>query len=313
MEKRKDVSGDGKRGLNSSFAAGVAALVFLIIGYQAALFIHKASVLKILERRDAPDTVFVIDKALAAAVLKPLPEEKREASVKNVRGKEAYVVKKEAAHSPEIAAVRKKAAPKSVENFRFNPNTVTVEDLVRLGFTERQAASIDNYRSKGGVFRRKSDFAESFVVADSVYERLAPYIDIPLTDLNLADSAAFDRLPGIGGYFASKMVEYRQRLGGSYSYKEQLMDIYRFDREKFDGLSDLVAVDAGNVRPYPLWTLPADSLKKHPYIGSYAARGIVLYRENNPKSAWTVEALTRAGVLKPEMADKLGRCVIAEP
>ena len=91
------------------------------------------------------------------------------------------------------------------------------------------------------------------------------------------------------------------------------MDIYRFDREKFDGLSDLVAVGAGNVRPYPLWTLPADSLKKHPYIGSYAARGIVLYRENNPKSAWTVEALARAGVLKPEMADKLGRCVIAEP
>jgi DNA uptake protein ComE-like DNA-binding protein len=49
-------------------------------------------------------------------------------------------------------------------------------------------------------------------------------------DLNLADSAAFDALPGIGGWFASKMIEHRKALGG-YSYKEQLMDIYRFDQE----------------------------------------------------------------------------------
>ena len=313
MEKRKGSGEDGRRGLNSSLAAGITALVFLIIGYQTALFIHRASVLKILERKDAPDTVFVIDKALAESILKPLSEERREASRKEVRGREVYAVKKEAEHSPAVKAVRSRAAPKSVENFRFDPNTVSVEDLVRLGFTERQALSIDNYRKKGGIFRRKTDFAESFVVADSVYARLEPYIDIPLLDLNIADSAAFDRLPGIGGYFAAKMVEYRERLGGSYSYKEQLMDIYRFDREKFDALADLVAVGDGNIKPYPLWTLPADSLKKHPYIGSYAARGIVIYRENNPESAWTVDALEKAGVLKPEMAAKLGRCVIAAP
>ena len=91
------------------------------------------------------------------------------------------------------------------------------------------------------------------------------------------------------------------------------MDIRRFDREKFDALSDLVVVSDDNVRPYPLWTLPADSLKQHPYIGSYAARGIVIYRENNPRSEWTVEGLSEAGVLKPEMAAKLSRCRILSP
>lgn len=305
--------GDGKRGLSSSFAAGMAALVFLVIGYQAALFIHKASVLKILERKDVPDTVFVIDKALAESVLRRLSPERREASMKGVRGREACVVKKEAKHSPEVAAVREKASVKSVENFRFDPNTVSVADLVRLGFTQRQALSIDNYRQKGGVFRRKSDFAESYVVADSVYARLEPFIDIPLLDLNTADSAAFDRLPGIGGYFASQMVKYRSRLGGSYSHKEQLMDIYRFDREKYDALSDLITVSEDNIIPYPLWSLPADSLKRHPYIGTYAARGIILFRENNPESSWSVEALASAGVLKPEAAARLSRCIIAAP
>ena len=91
------------------------------------------------------------------------------------------------------------------------------------------------------------------------------------------------------------------------------MDIYRFDREKYNALSDLIAVDTANIRPYRLWSLPADSLKLHPYIGSYAARGIVIYRENNPVSQWTVEGLEKAGVLKPEMARKLEDCVIAAP
>ena len=309
MRREKENSGEksGHKGYSASVTTGAVALVFLIIGFQTALFVHKAAVTAIVNKRDHPDTVYVVDSALARQVLTDM--EHSDTAVPEGR----TVVRKHSEHSPAAKSVYKAHADKKTETFRFDPNSVSRDDLERLGFSEKQARSIVNYRLKGGRFRRKSDFAKSYVVADSVYRRLEPYIDIPLVDLNLADSADFDALPGIGGYFASKMVEYRQRLGGSYSYKEQLMDIYRFDREKFDGLSDLVAVGAGNVRPYPLWTLPADSLKKHPYIGSYAARWIVLYRENNPKSAWTVEALARAGVLKPEMADKLGRCVIAEP
>ena len=312
MEQRRE-SADGKRSLKSSFAAGVAALVFLIIGYQTALFVHRAAVLGILERRDAPDTVYVIDRALAESILKSVGKERLETMRQTVKGKDVYAVRKDAVHVPQIEAVRKKSAPKSVESFRFNPNTVPVPDLVRLGFTERQALSIDNYRKKGGIFRRKEDFARSFVVADSVYRRLEPYIDIPLIDLNLGDSADFDMLPGIGGYFAAEMVKFRDRLGGSYSRKEQLMDIYRFDEEKFAALEDLVTVEPRHIRPYRLWTLPADSLRLHPYIGSYAARGIVIFRENNPESDWSVASLAKAGVLKAEMAEKLSGCVIAEP
>ena len=207
--------------------------------------------------------------------------------------------------------MRDNVPTRNVESFRFNPNTVTEEELCRLGFSPKQAASIAEYRNKGGRFRRKSDFARSFVVSDSIYRRLEPYVDIPLIDLNLADSAAFDSLPGIGGWFASKMVAYRKELGG-YSYKEQLMDIWKFDREKYDKLSDLITIDTAYIKPYPLWTHPADSLRKHPYIRNYeTARAIVLFRENNPPDSCTVPALARAGILSPDLADKLSRCVIA--
>jgi DNA uptake protein ComE-like DNA-binding protein len=181
---------------------------------------------------------------------------------------------------------------------------------VRLGFSEKQAQSILNYREKGGRFRRPADFAKSYVVADSVFERLQPYIDIPRLDINKADSAAFEALPGIGPYFASKMVSYRTSLGG-YSYPEQLLDIYYFDRDKYDGLKDLITCSAPD--PFPIWTLPEADLARHPYISKAEAHAVVLYREHQPREAWTVEGLGKAGIFSGEHLEKLSRCVLARP
>lgn len=205
-------------------------------------------------------------------------------------------------------AVEKRAP----ESFRFDPNTASVEELMRLGFSQKQAQSIDNYRQKGGRFHRKEDFASSYVVADSVYRRLENYIDIPKLDINTADSAAFDALPGIGAYFARKMVEHRTRLGG-YSYAEQLMDIHNFDQDRFDALKDLITLSRP-AKPFRLWQMPVDSLAMHPYVGSATtARSIVFYRSHNPKEEYTVEGLQKAGILTPANAAKLSACFIARP
>jgi DNA uptake protein ComE-like DNA-binding protein len=216
-------------------------------------------------------------------------------------------VRKSSAHSPDAVRIREKAARRSVETFHFDPNTVSREDLMRLGFTEKQAQSILNFRAKGGRFRRPSDFARSYVVADSVYDRLAPYIDIPRIDINKADSAAFETLPGIGPYFASKMVSYRTSLGG-FSRPDQLLEIYHFDREKYDGLKDLII--CSKPAPYPLWTLSERDLARHPYISRDEAHSIVLYRTHQPSEAWTLEGLHKAGVLSEEHYGKLSRCVL---
>ncbi len=220
------------------------------------------------------------------------------------------VIGRSGSHDDVARRAYDKSPARRVESFRFNPNTATLDDFQRLGFTERQAQSILNYREKGGRFRRKSDFAKSYVVADSVFERLEPFIDIPLLDINAADSAAFDALPGIGPYFAAKMVSHRAELGG-YSYPEQLMDIYRFDQEKFDALADLIAV--GPSDSLALWTLDETALARHPYIDKRAAHDIVLFRNNNSRPSLSVDALVAAGILSPANGSKLARCRISKP
>lgn len=295
------------------YLTGIIALVFMIIGYQTALFVHHAAVMKITANRDEPDTVYIYkypdsqpDRESA------LTSKSSSAGAGKATNRGAPEVKrKNAEHSERAEAVRANVPRKTVETFRFNPNTASEEDLCRLGFSPKQAASIVAYRNKGGKYRRKADFAASFVVSDSIYRRLESYIDIPLIDLNTADSAAFDSLPGIGGWFASKMVSYRKELGG-YSYKEQLMEIWKFDQEKYDALADLITLNPENLRQYPLWTLPADSLRKHPYIRNYeTARAIVLFRDNNPPENYTIQALEQAGIINHETASRLSRCAIS--
>lgn len=286
--------------LSASAKTGAIALVFLIIGFEAALFIHRAAVTALVAHRDAPDTVYVRE-------ISPLGRDDREGTSLG-RDDGSVIVER---HSPPRTAqtvrTRDNYSPRKVESFRFDPNTASLDDFMRLGFSDKQAQAIINYREKGGRFRRADDFAKSYVVADSVFERLRPYIDIPKLDINRADSAAFTSLPGIGPYFAGKIVQYRSRLCG-FSHKEQLMEIYHFDQEKYDGLSDLISCSAPAA--YHLWSLPEADLKQHPYIGN-SAHGIVLYRTHNAPEALTVDGLLEAGVISPDQATKLRRIRIA--
>jgi DNA uptake protein ComE-like DNA-binding protein len=298
------MEGKKKQTPTSSFVAGAIALLFLIIGYEVALFVHKAAVLRIAANRDRPDTVYIYERF----PVKPGMTEGADSTVMADPDRPSVVERHEAHHDPAVVAVREKLAPRKVESFRFNPNTVSVEDLQRLGFSQKQAQSIENYRNKGGRFRRPEDFAKSFVVADSVYRRLGKFIDIPQLDINQADSAALLALPGIGPYYAGKIVSYRERLGG-YSSPEQLLEIYHFDKAKLDGLRDLIK--CSTPVPFGLWTLPEADLARHPHISRAEAHGIVLYRQHNAPEACTVEGLRKAGVLSEEHAAALSLCLIA--
>ncbi|MBQ1754135.1 MAG: helix-hairpin-helix domain-containing protein, partial [Bacteroidales bacterium] len=190
--------------LSKSAASGLVALVFLILGFQLALF-----VVKVVERpAESP-----VEPEVAQSVADSVPQVKPAASPPAPKRSKYGGYER-----PASAAAPKRTRPReperSYESFAFDPNTVSVADLQRLGLSERQAQSIENYREKGGRFRSKADFQKMYVVSDTLFARLEPYIEIAKLELNGADSAALVSLRGIGPWYARKILDYRDRLGG---------------------------------------------------------------------------------------------------
>lgn len=207
-------------------------------------------------------------------------------------------------YSDSRTVIADRMARKKVETFEFDPNTVTLGDLCRLGFSERQAQVILNYRDKGGRFRTPADFEKMYVVDSAAFARLEPYIHIPRLDLNSADSEALLALRGIGPYYASKILDYRRRLGGSFTSLDQLLEIDGFDSERLDGFRSDVELRRPP-RSFNVWEATQAQLEAHPYIGSYAAKGIIRFKRTVDTLSWTLSALVDAGILTPDKASRL--------
>ena len=105
------------------------------------------------------------------------------------------------------------------------------------------------YRRKGGRWRSADDLQRLYGLSKSQFEQLRPYIRIAEADkrkeheraewqsnyeheprpktekfaegvtlpANAADTTALKHIPGIGSYYAHKIVDYRERLGGFVS------------------------------------------------------------------------------------------------
>lgn len=146
---------------------------------------------------------------------------------------------------------------RSVELFYFDPNTVDSVGMLRLGFATWQIRNNMKYRRKGGRWRSAAHFSHLYGLSTTDYERLKPYIRISSVpngrqgsstahvfstsrikfgaphyaktekftslvklDLNTVDTSALKRIPGIGSYYARKIVEYRVALGGFVSVRQ---------------------------------------------------------------------------------------------
>src|SRR5690606_3841789 len=151
----------------------------------------------------------------------------------------------------------------------FDPNTLNAAIGEQLGLSERQVQMIQNYVAKGGRFRKKDDLAKIYSITEADFQRLAPYIrlaDTPgmaeqrsgrqrtrpaqgktlLIELNATDSLELQELRGIGPVFASRIVRFRDLLGGFYD-KAQLLDVYGMEPERFKQIEKHVYADSSKV------------------------------------------------------------------
>jgi competence protein ComEA len=89
------------------------------------------------------------------------------------------------AQKPVIPAtsIHKKEWKKSETYFDFDPNKIGVEDWIKLGFTEKQAITIEHYKEKGGKFYRPDDLKKLYVMTPEHFEKLVPYCKIDVSAL----------------------------------------------------------------------------------------------------------------------------------
>ena len=92
-------------------------------------------------------------------------------------------------------------------------------------------------------------------------------------EINGADTTLLMKIPGIGSYYANRIVRYRERLGG-FASAQQL--------EEIDGLPEsaiaFIKIDEQQIRKMNLNKLTLNQLKKHPYLNFYQAKEICDYR-----------------------------------
>jgi len=96
-------------------------------------------------------------------------------------------------------------------------------------------------------------------------------------DINQADSALLEKLPGIGPVLARRIIKYRYLLGGFYD-TQQLREVYGISDSIFLIIRSKVITNPGRIKIINLNLADEKSLSLHPYIGKYAAQGIIKYR-----------------------------------
>ncbi|RZF62456.1 helix-hairpin-helix domain-containing protein [Sphingobacterium corticibacterium] len=189
--------------------------------------------------------------------------------------------------------------------FSFDPNNLPAEKWKMLGFTESQIQVIKNYESKGGRFRTKADVAKMYVVSDEDFKRLEPYILLPETlparpqdvtfsakkapkpstrklwiDLSTADTTTLKEIHGIGSVLASRIVKFRDALGGFHRV-DQIKEVYGVSEEQFLKMESSLTLGDNAVEKWAINQLSVDKLAQHPYISRKEATHIVRYREQH--------------------------------
>lgn len=197
--------------------------------------------------------------------------------------------------------------------FAFDPNLATSVEFVKLGLKKFLAERIINFRSKGGGFQAPDDLNKIFGIDSAWVEKVKPFVEIQqkttvkssappmkrnpvyskkdsagftksspvILDVNLADTTDLKRLRGIGSALSSRIIKFRDLLGG-FVDMGQLTEVYGLSPEVLELLSQNFLVDSGFLPlQIKINECTKEELQKHPYVSPKTAELMINYRLNH--------------------------------
>jgi len=135
-------------------------------------------------------------------------------------------------------------------------------------------------------------------------EAVNPLRKRPLLNLNSCDSASLEALPGIGPVLSSRILKYRNLIGG-YISVYQLKEVYGLSEETFNLISARVWADSLSVRKIRINEVDYRQMARHPYFQKSEVTAILKYREIKGRITGIVEMIEN-NLISPATAKKLG-------
>ncbi len=171
---------------------------------------------------------------------------------------------------------------KKAQRFAFDPNFVSKDSLLLLGFKGKLADRLIKFR-KYKPFQKKEDLLKIYGIDSSLFANLADSIKIDLSkfpakrfksNLNKIYSSELIKKYGFDELSALRFVKYRQILGGFYS-TNQIYEVRGIDSLKVSKLIAENYLDTGKIRKFNINTR---KFHYHPYFKRNAKDKLRRYR-----------------------------------
>lgn len=122
-----------------------------------------------------------------------------------------------------------------------------------------------------------------------------------LVNLNEADSALLEALPGIGERLSARIIKYRDRLGGFHDVA-QLKEVYGLQDSVLMALASRVFVpEGGSIKKLSVNKCSYAEFRRHPYMGHVFAKSLVAFRQTHGRVISLEELYQLVAVKKEEI------------
>ena len=198
---------------------------------------------------------------------------------------------------------KKKEIEDTLQPFNFDPNEVSLENLLEMNFPKGIARTIIRYREKGGQFRKKEDLQKIYGLDSTMYALLEPYIQVPqkasfpkraknsskswnkpsfsqeTIDVNQASQKEWQQFYGIGPVLSGRIIKFKEALGG-FGSVDQVGETYGLEDSIFQQIRPFLTLQA-KPQQINLNHCKVETLAAHPYISWKLARRIISYRQQH--------------------------------
>ena len=202
---------------------------------------------------------------------------------------------------------------KQKKYFNFDPNKISKDSIILLGFSSKVAYNWKKYLEKGGHFHSKKELLKIYGLKKEDYNTIERYITIVgkskkkylpkqesshpeskqdnkiaagntirniKIEINTCTAEDLIKLKGIGQVLSKRIIKFRDKLGGFVSIN-QLKEVYGLPAETYESIKGNIYINPEKIRKIKINIEDKENLKKSPYISYRLASQIVKYRKQH--------------------------------